>query len=111
MDHLENLGMILSNIVCRQNGDRMRKHPLMKVHKEYAKITLKQLANMSESDKKIITGLLTSLEVSRALHPSDPSFSEKCYDALWALADQMYFMAKEMEDQIYRQAFEEGISC
>lgn len=101
VNKLENLGLVLSNIICRQNTSG---HPLLTVQEGYSEITLEHLQNMSKTDREIVAELLTALDIP--LNPSEVNFAKRCYKALWSLGDQMYSMAQKLEKTIYADAFQ-----
>lgn len=101
VNKLENLGLVLSNIICRQNASAG--HPMLTVQEGYSDITLANLQKMSKADRKIVAELLAAFDIS--LKPSDANFAEKCYDALWSLGNQMHVMAQRLEKAIYTDAF------
>ncbi|GAB4188157.1 MAG: hypothetical protein Tsb0015_07820 [Simkaniaceae bacterium] len=99
---LEKLGMILSNFKCRI--DSKENHPLLKVQENYSDLTLSDIQQMNEEDRRIVAKILNHFSIG--LNPEAPDFAEKCYDALWILADQMGETAKKLEQGTYQEALD-----
>ncbi|MBS0652859.1 MAG: hypothetical protein JSR39_04940 [Verrucomicrobia bacterium] len=103
---IENLALVLSNIVCRI--DTPEGAPALKLQQTYSDISLDQIRQMSLTDRRIVSEILTSLG-----HPIDPSsatFAEECYDKLWALGTNLYKEAQGLEAQIFSDARDFSLS-
>lgn len=97
---LEKLSMVLSNIKCRVDDEEV--HPLLKVQETYSNISLSDIRKMSMDDRVVVTSLLETFDLY--VDPNSSTFSEECYDALWALSDQMGRVAVALEDGIFANA-------
>ena len=97
---LEKLSMVLSNIKCRVDDEEV--HPLLKVQETYSNLSLSDIRKMSMEDRVVVSSLLEAFDLH--VDPYSPSFSEECYDALWALSDQMGRVAVALEDGIFAKA-------
>lgn len=97
---LEKLSMVLSNIKCRVDDEEV--HPLLKVQETYSNLSLSDIRKMSKEDREVVASLLEAFDLH--VDPYSPSFSEECYDALWALSDQMGRVAVALEGGIFAKA-------
>jgi hypothetical protein len=99
---LEKLSMVLSNIKCRIDDETIS--PLLKVQENYSDLTFDDIRKMSINDRRVVSEILEIFGLF--LDPLSHDFPESCYDAFWALSDQMKEVAISLENEIYKQAQE-----
>ncbi|MCC5832895.1 MAG: hypothetical protein JJU12_07630 [Chlamydiales bacterium] len=100
INYLKELGVTLSNIIYRMKTDGSAAFHL---HKKDSGLTLEHLKKMNRADRLIIIRMLEHFKLDV---PNGSDFAEKCYDALWKLADLLDGKGKEIENRLYKRAKE-----